>query len=144
MWKYPDGTCRQNPPARVQYAGYIRNFADLSPAERDEIGFNEAMPCRREPFTVYETKWTKGEDLVFRETAISTVVDETARDAAEAETIRAQRDRMLAESDWTQLADAPLDDAERMLWAATRQSLRDVPQQAGFPHAVAWPENPMA
>ncbi|MGE4422556.1 MAG: tail fiber assembly protein [Pseudodesulfovibrio sp.] len=142
MWKYNDGAFRQNPPARVEYAGYIRNFADLTPAQRDELGFNEAVPLKRDPFTAYETEWVKGEDLVYWEVAVSAVVDEVARDAAKAEEVRARRDRLLAESDWTQLADAPLDDEEKTAWATKRQAWRDVPQQGGFPWAVAWPEPP--
>jgi hypothetical protein len=139
MWRYPDGTVRLRPPARVEYDGYIRKFADLTPAQRDEIGYNEAVPIKREPFTTYETEWVKGDDLVYRETAVTAVVDEAARDAAEADKVRAKRDRLLAESDWTQLADAPLTDEERTAWATKRQSLRDVPQQEGFPWSVVWP-----
>jgi hypothetical protein len=144
MLRYPDGTFRQNPPARVEHAGYIRNFADLTPAQRDEIGFNEAVPLRREPYTVYETEWVKGEDLAYREVAVSAVVDEAARDEAEAKAVRNERDRLLAESDWTQLADAPLAEEEKAAWATKRQAWRDVPQQAGFPVAVTWPEAPAA
>lgn len=58
-----------------------------------------------------------------------------------AEAIRAERDRRLAECNWTQLADAPVD---REVWAAYRQLLRDVPQQAGFPQEVIWPTRPDA
>jgi len=144
MYRYPDGTYRQSPPTRVEYNGYLRNFADLTPAERDELGYNEAVPLKREPFTAYETEWTKGEDLVYREVAVSAVVDEAARDEAEADAIRAERDQLLAESDWTQLADAPLADEEKIAWAAKRQAWRDVPQQEGFPRAVEWPETPAA
>ena len=144
MWRYPDGTYRQTPPVRVEYNGYVRAFADLTPAQRDEIGFNRAVPLKREPYTVYETAWLKGEDMTYRETALSAVVDETARDAAKAEIVRARRDRQLDDSDWTQLADAPLADAHKAAWAAARQALRDVPQQAGFPGSVAWPETPGA
>jgi hypothetical protein len=139
MYRYPDGTIRQTPPARVEYDGYVRSFADLSLIQRDEIGYNEAVPIKREPFTAYETGWVKGEDLVYRETAVSAIVDEAAREAAEADKVRAKRDRLLAESDWTQLADAPLTDEERTAWATKRQAWRDVPQQGGFPWAVAWP-----
>jgi len=60
-----------------------------------------------------------------------------------ADDIRAERDRRLAECDWTQISDAPLDDAARAAWAVYRQALRDVPQQAGFPGAVTWPEGPV-
>ena len=140
MYRYPDGTFRQSPPARVEYDGYIRNFADLTPEQRDELGYNEAVPLKRAPFTTYETEWIKGEDLVYRETAVSAVVDEAARDATEAEAVRAARDRRLAACDWTQLADVPLTDEEKVVWATKRQALRDVPQQEGFPWVVTWPE----
>lgn len=59
--------------------------------------------------------------------------------AAEA---RAQRDRLLAACDWTQLPDAPLDRALRAAWAAHRSALRDVTQQPGFPAEIAWPAAP--
>ncbi|EGJ20507.1 hypothetical protein RSWS8N_00475 [Cereibacter sphaeroides WS8N] len=58
--------------------------------------------------------------------------------AAEA---RAHRDALLAACDWTQVADAPVD---RAAWAAYRQTLRDLPEQAGFPTGIAWPEPPVA
>jgi hypothetical protein len=52
---------------------------------------------------------------------------------------RAQRNAMLAACDWTQLADAPVDD---LAWATYRQALRDIPDQAGFPASVEWPVAP--
>ena len=59
--------------------------------------------------------------------------------APTAEEVRAQRDKLLADTDWTQVADAPVDQAA---WATYRQALRDIPQQAGFPENVTWPEEP--
>lgn len=53
--------------------------------------------------------------------------------------VRAQRNALLTASDWTQVADAPVDQAA---WATYRQALRDIPAQAGFPDAVTWPEKP--
>ena len=53
--------------------------------------------------------------------------------------IRGQRDQLLKDSDWTQVADAPVDQAA---WATYRQALRDIPQQEGFPANVTWPESP--
>ena len=52
---------------------------------------------------------------------------------------RSQRDNLLAATDWTQVADAPVDQAA---WAVYRQALRDVPAQAGFPDNVTWPTKP--
>lgn len=53
---------------------------------------------------------------------------------------RAERDHLLLLSDWTQLPDVP--QATKDLWAPYRQALRDVPEQAGFPHEVEWPTPP--
>ena len=52
---------------------------------------------------------------------------------------RTQRDGLLSQSDWTQVADAPVDQAA---WATYRQALRDVPAQAGFPENIVWPVAP--
>ena len=52
---------------------------------------------------------------------------------------RSKRDRLLAQSDWTQVVDAPVDQAA---WATYRQALRDVPAQAGFPENIDWPDVP--
>lgn len=62
-----------------------------------------------------------------------------AVDSKHAELIRADRDIRLANSDWTQVADAPVDKAA---WATYRQALRDVPLQSGFPWDVTWPSTP--
>lgn len=59
--------------------------------------------------------------------------------ASEAAKVRAQRSRLLADCDWTQLADSP---ADKAAWAAYRQELRDVTKQADFPWNVAWPAQP--
>lgn len=54
---------------------------------------------------------------------------------------RAQRNALLAESDYTQLLDYPAQN--RAQWASYRQQLRDVPQQAGFPRNPQWPAKPV-
>jgi hypothetical protein len=136
MWKHPDGTYKITPPARVELAGYVYPFAALDTAQLDAAGYNEAIPIKREPYTTYTTEWVKGEDLIYREEVVTAVVDEAARDEAAATAVRAERDRLLRASDWTQVADAPVD---QEAWALYRQALRDVPEQAGFPGAVEWP-----
>ena len=52
---------------------------------------------------------------------------------------RLKRDGLLLMSDWTQVADAPVDQAA---WANYRSLLRDVPQQVGFPTDITWPTKP--
>lgn len=53
--------------------------------------------------------------------------------------VRTQRNALLQQSDWTQVADAPVDQAA---WATYRQALRDITAQEGFPEAVVWPVAP--
>ena len=64
---------------------------------------------------------------------------EAIPDEEKAGQVRAERNTKLAATDWTQVADAPVD---KEAWATYRQALRDVPQQAGFPWAVEWPAQP--
>ena len=52
---------------------------------------------------------------------------------------RNKRNTLLTESDWTQVADSPVDQAA---WVTYRQALRDVPSQAGFPETIDWPTVP--
>jgi len=63
-------------------------------------------------------------------------------DAEAAKSVRADRDKRLAECDWTQLDDTPVGNAGKFAWASYRQALRDVPAQAGFPWNVTWPTKP--
>jgi hypothetical protein len=62
-----------------------------------------------------------------------------AKDAEQAKSVRQQRTEKLKDTDWTQVADAPVDKAA---WAAYRQELRDITAQAGFPWNVTWPTQP--
>ncbi|CAB4136492.1 Phage tail assembly chaperone protein [uncultured Caudovirales phage] len=62
-----------------------------------------------------------------------------ALDAQQANSQRAFRNTLLADCDWTQLQDAPVN---QQAWANYRQALRDVTAQAGFPWTVEWPTKP--
>lgn len=65
---------------------------------------------------------------------------------------RAKRNILLAESDWTQVADMNSVDAEGVAvlspakiveWKTYRQALRDVPEQEDFPDPITWPTKPV-
>lgn len=56
------------------------------------------------------------------------------------EALRAERNRLLAASDYTQMSDAPLTAAQRNAWRSYRQSLRDLP--AIDPASLIWPTAP--
>jgi hypothetical protein len=67
---------------------------------------------------------------------------------AEATLVRAQRDRLLAESDWVtvkavdQNAQDNLGIQVPQVWLDYRQALRDITSQAGFPYNITWPTAP--
>jgi hypothetical protein len=81
---------------------------------------------------------------VFTDTEEATAAEQeaaykAAKDAEQAKSVRQQRGEKLKDSDWTQVADAPVDKAA---WATYRQSLRDVTSLAGFPWTIEWPTQP--
>jgi hypothetical protein len=61
------------------------------------------------------------------------------KDAGQAKSVRDTRNQKLKDTDWTQVADAPVNKAA---WATHRQALRDITSQAGFPWTVNWPAQP--
>lgn len=63
-------------------------------------------------------------------------------DAKQGDAVRADRNQRLADSDWTQLADSPIDPDAKLAWQLYRETLRLVPQQEGFPWNVQWPPKP--
>jgi len=66
----------------------------------------------------------------------------SVRDALGWDRVRAERDRLLTASDWTQMPDVELGAAESQAWWDYRQTLRDVPQDFDTPDDVVWPETP--
>lgn len=54
--------------------------------------------------------------------------------------IRRERNRLLSESDWTQVPDRP--EASRLAWQAYRQALRDLPETFSAALDVVYPELP--
>jgi len=61
--------------------------------------------------------------------------------------VRIERAGLFSSTDWTQMPDSPLTEAQRAEWAAYRQALRDVPQNnanATSLDEVQWPLKPEA
>ena len=62
------------------------------------------------------------------------------KDEQQSNIIRMQRNKLLAECDWTQLKDTTQQISET--WVSYRQALRDIPLQSEFPWTIAWPVKP--
>ena len=56
--------------------------------------------------------------------------------------VRQDRNKKLADSDWTVLADSPLTTAKKTEWKTYRAALRDITAAEGFPHTMEWPTEP--
>jgi hypothetical protein len=65
--------------------------------------------------------------------------DENVSDEIYLARLRYWRDTELARTDWTQLADAPVDKAA---WATYRQALRDLPASNADPRKIELPSEP--
>lgn len=67
--------------------------------------------------------------------------DKQALYNSKAEEVRSIRNNLLAQCDWTQLPDSPVD---KTVWANYRIELRNVTEQLGFPFNVVYPTAPDA
>ena len=63
-------------------------------------------------------------------------------DAEAAASVRAQRDELLAKSDWVTIRAKELGQTVPEEWYTYRGDLRQIPEQSGFPHDVTFPEEP--
>ena len=65
-------------------------------------------------------------------------------DAKVAEGHRTTRNKLLADSDWTQMNDSPLSNEDKAAWATYRQELRDMSDLASWPNIADddWPVAP--
>jgi hypothetical protein len=80
-------------------------------------------------------------ELTAKEVEQQRLAYEASQKLATWDDIRAKRDQLIRESDWTMVPDASVDQAQ---WVAYRQILRDLPQtyaESG-PESVVWPTAP--
>ena len=63
-------------------------------------------------------------------------------DATAATSVRAERDRLLAASDWVTIRAKELGQTVPEDWFTYRGDLRQIPEQSGFPHTVTYPTIP--
>ena len=66
------------------------------------------------------------------------VAYKASKDAEQAKSVRSTRDTKLAETDWRFRSDM----TPSQEWKDYCQALRDVPNQAGFPWTIEWPDVP--
>lgn len=110
--------------------------------ERDTGMVDEDGNPIMEQYTEMETITEEQEYTMMTVTAMTDgTLPEPDLAALEAE-VRARRDKLLADTDWTQVLDAPISAESREAFRVYRQALRDITEQEGFPTEVVWPELP--
>jgi hypothetical protein len=119
--------------------------APLTPEFIDQYGGDVVLEGPQAQPTRYQTAYRDGVEQLggnwYTKYSVADMDDDAkaATDAAQAKAVREQRNTKLKDSDWTQVADAPVDKAA---WATHRQALRDITKQAGFPWDITWPDAP--
>jgi len=117
-------------------------FVGTTTADQDPLdSTNWLIPAgcvETEPPTVDDSQFAKwdGSDWVVEDTPV-VESDPEPKPLSEAETVRAERDALLAASDSMALVDRITDE-----WRVYRQALRDLPAVEGFPESVTWPTLP--
>jgi hypothetical protein len=117
----------------------------LSEELLNEFGADVVLEGPQASPTRYQTAFANGVEQLdgkwYTKYSVAEMDVETiaAKDVEQAKAMREQRGKKLAESDWTQVADAPVDKA---VWATYRQALRDITAQSGFPWTITWPDAP--
>lgn len=84
----------------------------------------------------------RGEDLAWAVEKIPEKTEAEKREDAE-KSVRAKRDSLISETDYLLASDYPISAEDLEAVKVYRQALRDVPQQAGFPFDVVWPDLPV-
>lgn len=111
-----------------------------------EVSFPVAFQANRKPqYSAQQRElWERINGLEFGEITWPPASYPTLpKSQEEWETIeRAKRDTLLTQSDFSQMPDAGLSDAEKTLWTAYRAALRNIPTQPGFPYEIIWPTKP--
>ena len=104
----------------------------------------EEQPDIQQIFSGVSLGWSEANEEVAKREAYNGeyTIETIEYGSMTAEEARAERDKLLAETDWTQVLDAPIDAETREAYRAYRQALRDIPEQEGFPDTITWPELP--
>ena len=74
--------------------------------------------------------------------SIAIVLTDAEYDTVLAASARQKRDRLIAATDYLVTPDYPIESDRLAKVKIYRQALRDIPEQAGFPRTITWPDKP--
>lgn len=116
-------------------ASELTDFGVVEVVDTDQPVFDHRTQRIEESFPVLvDGEWRQQWSI----TSLSADEIQAIEDS-QAQSVRIERNRRLADCDWTQLIDAPIDATP---WVTYRQALRDITTQPGFPFNITWPTQP--
>ena len=123
---------------------HFQTAESLSDAERSQ--FDLYLIVDDQPELTATQKWGESTYAISGTDVIRTwvAVDKTAAEIAEADAVvaanvREERDKLLAKTDWVVIRAKELGQTVPVAILEYRGDLRQVPEQAGFPHTIIWP-----
>lgn len=87
-----------------------------------------------------KAKYAVGQTVMMKRYKLVEIPEPTTEEVAAQ--VRAQRDSMIAQTDYLMMSDYPISEEDKTLLETYRQALRDIPEQEGFPSEVEWPTAP--
>ena len=125
------------------------NFDQITPAILELLEADPVLEGAYPQLDRYQTADVQGviqkSDGNWYTNWVAVDVTEEARqqiDQAQADSVRATRNKRLLDSDWIVLKSLENGQAVSNNWKQYRQTLRDLPNQSGFPWDVEWPIAP--
>ena len=133
-WTWLDSvtTVTGTPPDEVNPFDYSGEDYEIIETEVDVQGFNESGHIH--PDKTYSLKWDASKKEVVKDDTAKAAYDL----AEEWKRIRAERTRLLAETDYLALKDNTLSTAMKEY----RDKLRSIPQDNSDPYNITWPTKP--
>lgn len=100
--------------------------------------FSDGSKIKLWPYN--KAKYAVGQTVMMKRYKLVEIPEPTTEEVAAQ--VRAQRDSMIAQTDYLMMSDYPISEEDKTLLETYRQALRDVPEQEGFPSEVQWPVAP--
>ena len=117
---------------------------DVSRASAESAGYI-CMESDTEP--EFYTRWVhttpeSPDNVGDKYGSIAIYLTDAEYDTVLAASARQKRDRLIAATDYLVTPDYPIESDRLAKVKIYRQALRDIPEQAGFPRTITWPEKP--
>ena len=121
--------------------------SDITRAKLESSG-NVCMESDTEP--EFYTRWVhttpeSPDNVAIKDTdmrGIAIYLTDAEYDTVLAASARQKRDRLIAATDYLVTPDYPIESDRLAKVKIYRQALRDIPEQAGFPRTITWPDKP--